>query len=335
MRRTTLGKTGLEVSVVGFGGIPIQGISFTEAEKVLLRSVDRGINFFDSARGYTDSEEKMGRALIRHRDEIILASKSLSRSAEGITAELETSLHNMRTRHIDIYQIHSVGSRDQLDAVLSPGGAYEALDKARQDGKIRWIGITGHFRPVLVEAVRTGLFDTVQMPYNPIETEWETDLIPEARKLDVGTIGMKPLAGGALTNAGASIRFALSRGIDVSIPGMDSVEQVDENAAAGAAPAALTDVELAELLEEKEVWGGTFCRRCGYCMPCPEGLNIPFLLLIEAYYTRYGLKDWANKRLATLEKRYEDCTGCEECLDRCPYNLPIPDLMKRARGIVV
>jgi len=335
METRRLGGTDMEVSVIGFGGIPIQGLAPSDAERVLLRALDRGVTFYDSARAYTNSEEKMGRALHAHRDRIYLASKALSRGARGMRRELETSLRNLRTDMIDLYQVHSVGSLEELEKILAPGGAYEALAVARNEGKVRWIGVTGHSRPVLFKAIGTGLFDTVQLPFNPIENEWEEEVLPAAREAGMGTIGMKPLAGGALRNAGASIRFALTRGIDVSIPGMDSVEQVDENAALGDALGEPTNEELEELRAEKELWGERFCRRCAYCMPCPEGLNIPFLLLIEGYYTRYELHDWARERLRALPKTFSDCVACGECLEKCPYDLPIPDLMKDAAERVV
>lgn len=325
----------MKISVVGFGGIPIQGVSTSGAERILHHALDRGINFFDNARAYTDSEEKMGRALAGRREGIYLASKALSRTADSMTGELETSLRNLKTDCIDLYQVHSVGSIEQLEKVLAPGGAYEALSKAREAGKVRWIGVTGHSRPILFKAVETGLFDTVQLPFNPIEDEWEQDVLPAANAAGMGTIGMKPLAGGAIRNVPAAIRFSLTRGIDVSIPGMDSIEQVDENASAGDGLVPPSEDELAALQQEKELWGEKFCRRCAYCMPCPEGLNIPFLLLIDAYYTRYELKGWAKERLASLPKAYKDCTACGECLERCPYNLPIPDMMSEAGERVV
>jgi predicted aldo/keto reductase-like oxidoreductase len=335
MDKRRLGKTDMEISVVGFGGIPLQGVSAAEAERLLHHALDRGINFFDSARAYTDSEEKMGRALSGRREGVYLASKALSRTAESMTAELETSLRNFKTDCIDLYQVHSVGSLEQLEKILAPDGAYEALSKAREAGKIRWIGVTGHSRPILFKAVETGLFDTVQLPFNPIEDEWEQDVLPAARAAGLGTIGMKPAAGGAIRNVPAAIRFSLTRGIDVSIPGMDAIEQVDENTSAAEGLVPPSEEELAMLQQEKELWGERFCRRCAYCMPCPEGLNIPFLLLIDAYYTRYELEAWARERLAALPKTYEDCTACGECLERCPYNLPIPDMMSEAGDRVV
>lgn len=335
MENRQLGKTDIMAAPVGFGGIPIQRLSFDEAERVLLRAFEMGINFYDTARGYTDSEKKIGKALSSRRNSIYLASKAMSRDEGGMAAELETSLKDLRTDMIDLYQLHAVGSDKVLERVIGPGGALEALLKAKKEGKVRWIGVTGHSRPVLLKAVKTGEFDTVQLPFNPIEDEWEKEVIPAAKDLGMGVIGMKPVAGGAIRNVPASIRFSLARGVDISIPGMDSVEQVDENVTAGTPPFELTVEDVESLTSEKELWCGKFCRRCGYCLPCPEGLNIPFLLLIEAYYSRYGLKDWALARLQTLDKKYADCVACGDCLERCPYELPIPDLMKKALDTVL
>jgi predicted aldo/keto reductase-like oxidoreductase len=335
MEKRFLGNTDMEVSVVGFGGIPIQQLSLGEAERVLLRALERGINFFDSARGYTDSEEKIGIALSAHRDKIFLASKALSRSAAKFEKELEASLRNLRADMIDLYQLHSVDSLEQLEKALAPGGAYEALTRAREAGKIRWIGITGHSRSVHHKALQTGLFDTAQFPFNPIESEWETDFIPAAKEAGIGTIGMKPAAGGAISNVKHSILFTLNRGIDVSIPGMNSTAQVDENTSIGDRLEPLTDTQLDELRREREIWSGKFCRRCAYCMPCPNGLNIPFLFLIEAYYTRYNLREWALARLKTQKMTFKDCDACGECLEKCPYELPIPDLMADAARRVI
>ena len=320
----------MEISAIGFGGIPIQGVSIEEADRIFARALEEGITFFDSARAYTDSEEKMGRALESARDRIYLASKALSRTAPTMAREIDTSLNWLRTDMIDLYQLHSVGTLADLDKVLAAGGAYDALLEARAAGKIRWLGITGHSREVMLKAIETGRFDTVQFPFNPIETEWEETVIPAAKKAGVGTICMKPFAGGAIRSHAAALRFELTRGMDVVIPGMDSVDKVMENAAVGWKIVPPTEAELAELRDIKEQWGERFCRRCGYCLPCPNGLNIPFLFLIDGYYTRYELKDWALARLATLEKKFKDCKACGECLEKCPYGLPIPDMMKEA-----
>ncbi|MDD3643285.1 MAG: aldo/keto reductase [Candidatus Krumholzibacteria bacterium] len=333
MKRRILGRTDIEAAAVGFGGIPIQGLTAGEAERVLLHAADCGIDFFDSARGYTDSEEKIGRALAARRDTIFLSSKALSRDSDGMRKEIETSLRNLRTGMIDLYQCHSVDSIDQLERILGPGGAWEALAVAREEGFVRWIGLTSHSREVTAAALRTGRFDTIQVPFNAIETEWGQAVLPAAHDARIGTIGMKPLAGGALSSGEAALRFALAGGIDIAIPGMDAIEQVTENIRAGdlAGP---TDEHTALLDGEREAWGGLFCRRCRYCLPCPEGLNIPFLLLLEGYHSRYGLTEWAVARLSTQEKRFSACTACGACLERCPYHLPIPDLMKRAARLL-
>ena len=335
METRRLGRTDLAVSVIGFGGIPIQKLTVAEAEAVLGAAADAGITFFDTARGYTDSEEKMGRALSGRRDGIVLATKSLERDPARLAADIDRSLANLRTDRIYLYQVHNVSEDALLDDVLAPGGLHDTLERARRAGKIRFIGITGHKRSVLVRAVETGRFDTVQHPFNPIEGEWADDLIPLARRLDVGLIAMKPAAGGAIRDVPAALRWELAGGMDVVIPGMQRLEEVAANAAVGAALRAPTPDELEGLMRDKAEWGDCFCRRCGYCLPCPEGLNIPFLLLIQAYYARYDLKEWALERLAGLEKRYADCVACGECVERCPYQLPIPDLMAAAAGEVV
>jgi hypothetical protein len=335
MKKRILGRTGLEVSAIGFGGIPIQGVSDAEADAIVGAALDSGITLFDSARGYTDSEAKLGRALAGAGGEIVVATKTMARTAAAMAADIETSLRNLKRDAIDLYQLHNVASDDVLSQVLAPGGAYEAMDRARRDGKIRFIGVTGHSREALLRAVATDLFDTVQHPYNPLEPEWRGDVIPAARARGLGIIGMKPVAGGALGDAPAALRFALHDGVDVAIPGMDAIAQVVENAAVGAALEPPSPADLASFAEDARRWGGRFCRRCGYCKPCPNGLDVPFLLLIEAYYTRYDLRAWALERLAGLEKKYADCAACGECAARCPYGLPIPELLAAAAAKVV
>jgi predicted aldo/keto reductase-like oxidoreductase len=329
MIKRILGRTGMAVSVIGFGGIPIQRLAFPEAEEILLSALDRGINFIDTARGYTDSEQKIGRVLKKRRDQVVIATKATARDQAGMTAELEQSLVNLNTDVIDLYQIHAVESDQQLDQVLGSGGAFQALDKAREQGKVRFIGVTGHVHQVLERAVKTGLFDTVQHPFNPLETDWLNDVIPAAKAQGLGTIGMKPIGGGALGYVPLALRFSLTQGMDLIIPGMDSLDQVRENASVGETLTPLNEEELALFEEERARLGPHFCRRCGYCMPCDNGLHIPYLLLLQAYYERYDLPDWSMDRLATFEKKYWDCAACGECTLRCPYNLPVADLMKR------
>ncbi len=330
MKTRTLGKSGLVVSVVGLGGIPLQRVEMNDAKKIVETALNSGINFIDTARGYTDSEAKIGEALKNRRSEVVLATKSMARTESEMAVEIRASLEALQTDTIDLYQLHGVHSKADLDAVLAKNGAVKTLLRARDRGEILHIGITGHTRTVLVEALSTGLFETVQLPFNPLETEGLDDVIPEARRQGVGTIGMKPVAGGAFRNVQSALRFSLNRGVDVVIPGMDEISQVAMNAEVGLDFRDLLPEEIEEIEQEKEMWSGVFCRRCNYCAPCPNGLNISFLLLLEAYHERYGLKEWALDRLAGLEKKYDDCAGCEECMSRCPYNLPIPELLKKA-----
>jgi predicted aldo/keto reductase-like oxidoreductase len=327
--KVPLGKTDLNVNPIGFGGIPIQRLSLEESDKVVGKALDMGINFFDTSRVYTDSEEKLGRIFSNYpRDGIIIASKTFSRDARNAAADLETGLKLMKTDYIDLYQCHNISTEDQINQILAPGGALEALKKAQQDGKIRYIGITGHKPPVLAEALKVFDFDTLQIPMNYIETSALSELVPFAREKDMGIIAMKPVAGGAFKNVPLALRFSLIHGADVVIPGMDSVQQVVENISTLANLKPLNKKELAVLEKEKAGLDENFCRRCEYCMPCPEGLPISFLHVLRAYYFRYNLQDWAMSRVKDLPKSYKDCTGCRQCVEKCPYALDNPKIFR-------
>jgi len=329
-RYITLGQTGLRICRVGFGGIPIQRLAPADSDTVISAAVDGGINFFDTSRIYTDSESKLGRVLPAHRDQVIIASKTYSRDGAGARKDLETSLRELRTQRVDIYQLHNIGSESELDRVLAPGGALEALDQARQQGLVRYIGITGHKPWIVLKALEAYPFATVQVPVNIIEQSSLDALIPAACERGIGVIAMKPVAGGALREVGLNLRFILTSGVDVAIPGMDSPEQVTQNLKSLEGLSPLNPEEMARLEAERECLGDHFCRRCEYCMPCPEGLNIPFLHLVEGYYFRYDLKEWAWERLQSMEKSYADCTACGQCVSRCPYELDMPNLFRDA-----
>lgn len=324
-----LGKTCLNVNPIGFGGIPIQRLSPDESDKVIKKALDMGINFFDTSRVYTDSEEKLGRVFAHFpRDRFIIASKTFSRDGQNAAADLETGLKLMNTDYIDLYQCHNVSAEDQLDRILAPGGALEALQNAQQEGKIRYIGLTGHKPPILLKALDAFPFDTLQVPLNYIEQGCLDELIPFAKEKDIGIIAMKPVAGGAFKHVPLSLRFILTHGADVAIPGMDSEEQIVENLSTLKKLQPLDKKELAILEKEKEGLEDNFCRRCEYCMPCPEGLPIAFLHILRAYYFRYNLRDWAMERIVNLPKSYKDCTGCGKCVEKCPYDLNMPEIFK-------
>lgn len=328
MERRILGKTNFGVSVVGFGGIPIQRVDKKTAVSMLNEAYNQGMNFIDTARGYNESEELIGYALeVLGREKFILATKSMARSYEGIIEELNTSLRLLRTNYIDLYQFHNVSMED-LDRIMADDGALPAIKNAKAKGIVKEIGISSHNKDVLDKAIDTGEFSTIQFPYNAIERQGEL-LFEKAKRNNIGVIIMKPLAGGALTNGELAIRFILENpNISVVIPGMDTINQVIENARVGKEMRSLTDEEREILFKEASELGTEFCRRCGYCAPCTIGMNIPFQFIMDGYLTRYNLEVWAKDRYNQQKVKASDCIECGMCLDRCPYNLPIIDMLK-------
>ncbi len=330
MEYRTLGKTGLRVSVVGFGGIPIQRVSAAEANAIVNRALDLGINFFDTARAYTDSEEKLGAVLKARRKEAVIATKSMARTGEAMAADIKKSLETMGLDYIDLYQLHNVKSKRELDRVLSPDGALAALKEAKKEGLIRHIGITGHIKDFLSQTLVLEEIETVQFPFNAVETVGVQELLKQAGAMGKGVIVMKPLAGGALRNGNLALRYILEHDVTTVIPGMDSLQQVEENAGVGNAPLTLTAAERYALDEEVKTLGGAFCRRCEYCKPCGQNIDIPTVFLLDGYYTRYNLQDWARERYRALKAGADACIGCGECEERCPYNLPIRQMLAEA-----
>lgn len=326
------GKTGLSVGVLGIGGIPIQRVTVDVAGQVIDAALKAGVNFLDSARGYTDSEEKFGHALKGKRDDFVIATKSMARDAAGMRADIEISLRNFQTDHIDLYQLHNLSTKQDLERVLGPGGAMEALQQAVQAGQVRHIGVTGHNYEVLQQAVETGLFASVQVPINAVERQF-VPVLQAAKKRGMGTIAMKPLAGGSFRRADLALRQLLGEPlVDVLIPGVDSVEQLRQNAGLANNYQPLSAEEEQILAEEVQSLGKSFCRRCEYCLPCPEGIRIPQVFILEGYVTRYNLAEWAQGRYAAMDSNAATCAECGLCESRCPYQLPIRDMLKRAHS---
>ena len=328
MEYVTLGKTGLRVSRMGLGGIPIQRVD-AEAAKKLLDAVEAaGINYIDSARGYSVSEERIGQAIEGRREKFVLATKNMSRDREGMARDIETSLKNFRTDYIDLYQVHNP-SLEQLEQVCAPGGALEALLEAREAGKIGHIGLTAHKPEVFRRALELPWVETVMFPYNLVENQG-TELMERARELNVGFINMKSLAGGAIEDARLALRFAAANpNVSVVLPGMYSPEEVAQNAAAVADASPLTEEELAKAEALRRELGASFCRRCGYCAPCTVNIDIPNNFIFHGYLSRYGLADWARGRYDALAAHASDCVACGACEERCPYQLPIREMLKR------
>lgn len=328
MEYTVLGKTGLKISRVGFGGIPIQRVNKEQAKPLIARLAQEGVNYIDTARGYTVSEEYLGYAMEGLRDKFILATKSMARTKEGMEKDISISLQNLRTEYIDLYQVHNPSAKD-LEQVCAPGGALEALQEAKKAGKIGHIGITLHSVDLFREALELPWVETIMFPYNIVETQAE-ELIARCAEKNIGFICMKPLAGGALENAPLAIRFIMQNpNVSVVIPGMAEEKEITQNIAAALDNAPLTEEEMAEISHIRNTLGTEFCRRCNYCAPCTAGINISGSILFEGYFNRYDLKDWAYDRYMALPVHADACVDCGLCESRCPYNLPIRKMLKR------
>ncbi|MBP2634609.1 MAG: Aldo/keto reductase family protein [Firmicutes bacterium] len=329
MEKRRLGRTGLMVTPISFGALPMQRCTMEEAGEVLVAALDAGINFFDSARAYTDSEGKIGRYISSRRSEYALATKSMARTQEGMAKDVDTSLATMKTSYIDIYQMHNVKNEQEWQTVMGPDGALAALKEAKAAGKIHHIGITSHNVDMLIRAVKSGEFSTVQVPFNCVEQRAMKDLFPLARTQDVGMIVMKPLGGGLIDQVDLALRFVLQEDGVVAIPGMDRVEHVSENLAASRNFKLLTPEENDKLAALAAELGSNFCRRCGYCMPCAAGIDIPQMFIFYLQYTRYGLKTAIPERYKGQAVKASACIECGECEERCPYSLPIRERMKQ------
>ena len=329
MEYRVLGKTGLKISRMGFGGIPIQKID-AEGTKALMRKLQAaGVNYIDTARGYTVSESYLGEALEGIRQDFILATKSMARDKEGMARDIDISLANLRTDYIELYQVHNP-TMAQLEQVIAPGGALEALLEAKAAGKIGHVGITAHALDVFEKALELPWVETIMFPYNIVEVQGEK-LIAKCAEKNIGFIDMKPLAGGAIEDATLALRFVCANeNVTVTIPGMAELKEIDQNIAACADTAPLSDGEQAKIAQVVKELGTNFCRRCNYCQPCAVGINISGVLLFEGYLSRYGLADWAKGRYSTLPVKASACIGCGACENRCPYNLPIRKLLKNA-----
>ena len=329
MEYRVLGKTGLKISRLGFGGIPIQRID-AEGTKTLIHHLQRsGINYIDTARGYTVSEEYLGYALEGIRDQFILATKSMSRTRQAMEQDIAISMKNLRTDYIDLYQIHNPSAAD-LELVQQPGGALEALQQAKQDGRIGHIGVTLHAVELFEKAVEYDWVETIMFPYNIVETQAE-ELIRKCAEKNIGFIAMKPLAGGAIDDATLALRYlAVDPNVTVAIPGMAELDEVDQNVVAMNDTSPLTGQEQQKIAAIQDSLGTQFCRRCNYCAPCTASIPISAVFLMEGYYSRYDLKDWAVKRYEGLAGHASDCVDCGICETRCPYNLPIRQMLKHA-----
>lgn len=290
--------------------------------------VKKGINYIDTARGYTVSEEYLGYALEGIRDKFVVATKSMARTKETMKADIETSLGNLRTDYIDLYQVHNP-NMEQLEQVMGEDGALQALQEAKAEGKIGHIGLTAHSTAVFEKALELDWVETIMFPYNIVENQGE-ELIRRCTEKNIGFIDMKPLAGGAIEDASLALRYiCANKDVTVVIPGMAEMEELDQNIKACEDGSPLSEEELQQMEEIKKQLGTDFCRRCNYCAPCTVGINIPSVFLFAGYLQRYNLADWAKDRYSTLPVKASACIECGECEKRCSYHLPIREKLKK------
>jgi len=326
MEQMRLGRTELTIARTGFGALPIQRVSRDEAAALLRRAVEAGVTFFDTARRYSDSEEKIGYALADVRDEIVIATKVNAPDRAGVLALTETSLANLKTDNVDVLQLHWPRELPDPD---DPESAYAGLVEAQRKGMTRFIGISHHAREKAAEAVASGLYDTLQFPLNHISSEADLALIDLCGEHDVGVIAMKALSGGLITDAATSFAFLRQYDNVVPIWGVQRPEELEQILALEAKPPALDDKMWRRVQKDREELAGDFCRACGYCLPCPADIPIPMaarmgLLLRRMPWQQFMTDDWKERM-----HRIENCTECGQCRERCPYGLDTPNLLRK------
>jgi len=335
MEKITLGRTGLTVTKMALGGIPLStvmsGNTEEEIEKVITAALDAGINLIDTSRVYLDSETNIGKVLEKRKGICSLATKTFNRGYDEILSDIEDSLKELKVDRVEIYQAHEVKKED-IPLLLKKGGGLDAFKKAKERGLIRFIGVTSHHLDCLIELMKTREFDTVMFPYNVVERDAEKELIPLARKMNMGTLVMKPLAGGALRHIESAFRFLHTYPVDVILTGMSSVSELQENLAIMERARPLSPDELKRFEEEVAPLGKMFCRRCGYCLPCPNDIRIPEMIQM-LYQSMQGLSyeeipERRKKMGQALLIWYEACDECGECEKKCPYQLPIIERKK-------
>ena len=332
MQRRRLGRTDLEVGVIGFGGLVAAGRSPDEVDALLGRALDAGVNYIDTAHSYGDSQEKLGAALVGKREQIVLGAKLLPRDRSGAAREVDDSLRRLRTDHVDIFHLHAVDTHEQWEQVSADDGALAALEQAQAAGKIRYLGVTGHMPGVQARALKSGRLDTVMATCNYVDRFiYETELVlhPLARKLDAGVLVLKPTAHNSIADRELAYRYVLSQDVDCIIP----PRQEDEfllalEATDGAEP--LTEEQLRDLWVSAPELDG-LCRQCDACLPCPEGIDIPTVLRLAGWHRRFGqTKQIAKQTYADLQPKADRCTACDVCEQRCPYDLRIAEQLKQA-----
>lgn len=326
MQTVTLGKTGLVVSKNGFGALPIQRIAKKDAVYLLQKAFYNGINYFDTARWYSDSEEKLGAAFSYTRDKIIISTKTGAQTAEGFWKDLEQSLKNMQTDHIDIYQFHNPAFCPK------PGdgsGLYEAMLEAKNQGKIRFIGITNHRLSVAKEAIESNLYDTLQFPFCYLASNADIEIVEACKKNNMGFIAMKALSGGLITDSAMAYAYLAQFDHVAPIWGVQRESELDEFLSYNDNPPALIKEMVDKIEHDKKELAGDFCRGCGYCMPCPVGIEINNSARMSLMIRRAPQEGFLSEEWQEKMKKIENCLHCNKCMSKCPYGLNTPELLKK------
>ncbi|MBP3690869.1 MAG: aldo/keto reductase [Schwartzia sp.] len=326
MRNIILGKTGIEAPQNGFGALPIQRVTKAEAVKLLRTALEGGMTYFDTARAYSDSEEKLGAAFEGMRDDLFIATKTHSTTPEGFWKDLETSLKNLRTDHIDLYQFHYVNQ------CWEPGdgsGMYECMVEAKKQGKILHIGVTAHKLQVAFDCVASGLYEMMQFPFSYLSSEKEQALVQKCREAGMGFIAMKGLAGGLITDSRAAMAFMSQYDNVMPIWGVQREKELAEWLSYMKDTPEMTPEIEAFIHREREALAGDFCRGCGYCMPCPAGIMINQCARMSLLLRRAPSKAWLTPEMQAEMKKIEGCLNCRQCAKKCPYELDTPELLRK------
>ena len=317
-----LGKTNLEVNKNGFGALPIQRCNMDESIEILQKAYANGIDFYDTAHFYTDSEEKLGNAFEDVRENIYLASKTAAETPEVFWSDLETSLKSLKTDYLDLYQFHNISFTPKDDDEL-----FKAMLQAKEDGMVNHIGITTHKITFAHEAIESGLYETLQYPFSYLSGSEEIDLVNKCKQLDVGFIAMKAMGGGLIKNSKASYAFLNQFDNVLPIWGIQKISELDEFLSYDE-NTVLNDSLKAEIEKDKNELGEDFCRGCGYCMPCPEGIKINTCARMSLWVRRFPTEPHLTEEWQQIMAKSEDCIECYSCVDNCPYELDIPRLLK-------
>lgn len=326
MKKITLGRTGITVCQNAFGALPIQRVPFEEADRILNRALDGGMDFIDTARAYSDSEEKIGRFISHRRKEYTLATKTMAQTPEQFWRDLHTSLEKLNTDHIDIYQFHCMG---QCWREGDGTGMYECMQEAKRQGKILHISGTAHKIGVGRDIVESGLYDTLQFPFSYLSGEQEMDLVRLCREKDVGFIAMKGLSGGLITCGAAAFAFIAQFDNVLPIWGIQRMSELEEFLGYMDAPPVLTEELRALIGKDRQELSGDFCRGCGYCMPCPAGIEINTCARMIQMIRRSPSARWLEPQSQAMMEKITGCLHCNQCMRHCPYGLHIPELLQK------